>query len=361
LASEFGYGPQARGLLTSGASLSLLSAVVTARHARLGDDGDYANATVYTSSQAHHAVTKAVALAGIPRHCVRQIDVDDRFRLDPRALRDAIAADRSAGARPFLVVTAAGTTNTGAIDPLAEVAELCAAEGLWHHVDGAYGGAFVLCEDGRAKLAGIEQADSITFDPHKGMFLPLGTGCLLVRDGEALRRAHASTATYLQDFDAVDRSGEPPSPADYGPELSRGYRGLRLWLPLVLHGVGAFRRALTEKLQLTERFLGGLQRAIDGGLPVEIVTPPQLSIVPFRLRREPGESLEAWNRRNAGWLAAINERARVHLSSTLLSVSDGEAFTVRVCVLSFRTHADRVDACLEDVVQTALGYTTRAQ
>jgi aromatic-L-amino-acid decarboxylase len=357
LARQFGYDERAHGLLTSGGSLAILSGVITARHDRLGDEGDYSSVAVYTSTQAHHAVAKAVSLAGIPARSVRSIDVDDQFRMDVDALVRQIGADRAAGVRPFLVVSAAGTTNTGAVDPLAPIADVCEAHGLWHHVDGAYGGAFVLCPEGRTRLSGIERADSITFDPHKGMFLPLGTGCLLVRDAERLRRAHGGTATYLQDFDAVDRTGEPPSPSDYGPELSRGYRGLRLWLPLTLYGAGAFRRALSEKLELAERFHRGLQEEIDTGLPVEIVAPPQLSIVPFRLRRGPGESLPGWNARNAGFLAAINRRRHVHLSSTLLPVTDGEAFTLRVSILSFRTHAARVDTCLRDVVESALGYT----
>src|SRR5690606_27953516 len=126
----------------------------------------------------------------------------------------------------------------------------CDEHGLWHHVDAAYGGAFVLCDEGRRLLAGIERADSITFDPHKGLFLPYGTGCLLVRDGMALFRAHATRASYLQDFDAFDRSEEPPSPSDFGPELSRDFRGLRVWLPLQLHGAAAFRAAVAEKLEL---------------------------------------------------------------------------------------------------------------
>jgi aromatic-L-amino-acid decarboxylase len=217
------------------------------------------------------------------------------------------------------------------------------------HVDAAYGGAFVLCDAGRQRLAGIEQADSITFDPHKGMFLPYGTGCLLVRDGAQLRRAHAEGADYLQDFEAMDRAGEPPSPAEYGPELSRDYRGLRLWLPLMLHGARAFRDALTEKLALAERLHAALQALTAAGAPLEIVASPQLSVVPFRLRRGPGESLATWNARSAALLQAINARQRVYLSSTALPVADGLAFTLRACVLSFRTHARHVEACVDDV------------
>jgi aromatic-L-amino-acid decarboxylase len=256
------------------------------------------------------------------------------------------------------VVAAAGTTNTGAVDPLPALAELCAARSLWLHVDAAYGGAFVLTGRGRARLAGIERADSIAFDPHKGMFLPYGTGCLLVREGEALRRAHHLGAEYLQDLTAG--SDEVSfSPSELGPELSRDFRGLRLWLPLMLHGAGAFRAALDEKLDLAARFTAGLDALIAGGVPLEIVARPQLSLVTFRLARRPAEPLAAWNDRNRAFLAAINARQRVHLSSTLLPAppvtgsAPGAAFTLRVCVLSFRTHQRHIDRCLEDVAAAA--------
>jgi aromatic-L-amino-acid/L-tryptophan decarboxylase len=350
LARAFGYGPEARGILTSGGSLANFSAIVTARHALLGDEGDYRHAIVYTSSEAHHSVAKAVSLAGVPRGNVRIVATDDRLRLRPDALVQAIASDRAAGRRPFLLVSAAGTTNTGAIDPLAELSRVCRDDGLWHHVDGAYGGAFVLCDEGRERLGGIEQADSITFDPHKGLFLPYGTGCLLVRDGARLRDAHGAEAPYLQDLDLA--AALPPSPADHGPELSRPYRGLRLWLPLVLHGASAFREALAEKLALAQRFHDRLAEAVEGGLSVELVDRPQLSTVAFRLRRRSGEALASWNARNADWLAAIHARGRVWLSSTMLPVRDGSSFTLRICILSFRTRAAAIDACLEDVAAT---------
>jgi aromatic-L-amino-acid decarboxylase len=350
LAREVGYGGAGRGLLTSGGSLATFSAVVAARYQRFGDSGELARSTAYTSSQAHQSVTKAVRLAGIPAGNVRLVPVDDQFRMRPDALAAAIDEDRRGGREPFLVVAAAGTTNTGAVDPLPAIADVSAAAGLWLHVDGAYGGAFALCPEGRARLAGLSRADSIAIDPHKGMFLPYGTGCLLVADGEKLRRAHdVGAAGYLQDLDAAASRDVTWSPADLGPELSRDFRGLRLWLPLMLHGAGAFRAALTEKLALAARFMAGLDQLHAGGAPLEIVARPQLSTVAFRLRRREGEALPAWNRRNAELLAGINRRDRVHLSSTLLPVADGEAFTLRVCVLSFRTHALHIEHCLEDL------------
>lgn len=349
LAAEFGYGPEARGVLLSGGSLANLSAIVVAREKHFGRSGDFRHATAYTSTEAHRSVSKAAALAGIPLDNIRELPVDGRYRLDTRALADSIRSDQQTGLRPFLVIAAAGTTNTGAIDPLDEVADLCADLDLWFHADAAYGGAFVLCKEGRRLLAGIERADSITFDPHKGMFLPYGTGCLLVKDGRHLKRAHQFDASYLQDFDKLDRSREAPSATDYGPELSRDYRGLRLWLPLMLHGAAAFREALAEKLELARQFHAGLKQLIADGADLEIIDEPQLSIVAFRLTRREHEPLESWNARNIDFQNRINSRKRVFLSSTVLPVADGPACTLRICVLSFRTHADRVNACLRDV------------
>ncbi|MBV1857510.1 MAG: decarboxylase, partial [Nannocystaceae bacterium] len=214
---------------------------------------------------------------------------------------------------------------------------------LWHHVDGAYGGAFALCETGRVRLAGIERADSITFDPHKGMFLPYGTGALLVRDGEALRAAHQADAPYLQDFGR--EGGVPPSPMDFGPELSRDYRGLRVWLPLQLHGASAFRRALEEKLALAQR----LADAIEATPTLELVDAPQLSVVPFRPQRRAAESMQAWNARSLALCEAVNARGRVYLSSTRLPHPEGEVVAVRACVLSFRTHAEQIGYAIEDI------------
>jgi aromatic-L-amino-acid decarboxylase len=348
LASEFGYGPDAAGLLTSGGSLSQLSAMVTARHARFGDVAVPADACAYTSTQAHRSVAKALRLAGHGSDALRTVAVDDRWRMDPGALAEAVTRDRARGLQPFLVVAAAGTTNTGAVDPLPALADVCAEHGLWLHVDGAYGGAFVLCPEGRAALRGIERADSITFDPHKGLFLPYGTGALLVRDGAALRRAHRDDADYLQDLELELHSGADMSPAEHGPELSRPFRGLRLWLPLMLHGARAFRDALSEKLALARTLHDGLARLAE----VEIVDPPQLSIVAFRARRGRGEPLAAWNARNEAWMDAINASGHVLLSSTLLPSAEGPLFTLRACVLSFRTHADRIGALLEDAPAT---------
>jgi aromatic-L-amino-acid decarboxylase len=272
------------------------------------------------------------------------VPMDDRFRLRPDALEDRIREDRRRGLTPFLIVASAGTTSTGAIDPLQDLAELASRHGLWLHVDAAYGGFFLLTGEGRRAMQGIERADSIVLDPHKGLFLPYGTGALLVRDGPALRRTHRVTASFLpemqEDPDLVDFS-------EYGPELSRPFRGLRVWLPLKMHGLGVFEEQLEEKLALA-RLAFDRVRALPG---IEILAEPQLSLFAFRLV-PPGEERddEELNRLNRHFLERINVRQRVYLTSTML----GDRFALRVCVLSFRTHRDRIEAALEDI-EAALG------
>ncbi len=330
-----GYPREARGVLTTGGSMANFIALVTARRNRLPED--FLSGTLYASDQVHHSVVKAAMLAGFPERHVREIPSDRLFRIRLDRLQEQIAEDRHRGFLPFLIVASAGTTNTGAIDDLYALADLAQREHLWLHVDGAYGGFFNLTERGRKALRGIERADSIVLDPHKALFLPYGTGSLLVRDGEALRKAHALNAEYLppmqDDPDFVDF-------CLYSPELSRGFRGLRVWLPIKLHGIGPFRANLDEKLDLTEWATVQL-RSMPG---IEIVAEPQLSIVAFRLcdQNLNDESLNSLNRR---LLDRINARKRVYLTATTL----GGRFVIRICVLSFRTHKERVQAAIEDI------------
>jgi len=292
---------------------------------------------LYASDQTHHSVEKAALLAGFPPRNVREVRSDARFRLDLAALRAAIAADRAAGLTPFLVVGNAGTTNTGAVDDLRALADLAAAERLWLHVDAAYGGFFLLTARGRDAMRGIERADSVTLDPHKGLFLPYGTGALVVRDGETLRRAQGLHAEYLParppDASFVDFS-------EISPELSRPFRGLRVWLPVALLGIAPFRRALDEKLDLAAWAAAELAK-VEG---VERVAEPQLSLLAFRLVRSglEGPALDDLNRR---FLDRINARRRVYLTGTMVH----GRFVLRICVLSFRTHRDRMEAALEDI------------
>jgi len=326
LCELYGMGDRSQGVLTSGGSTANLSAVVTARHAKLGDD--FTDGTYYVSEQAHASVTKAATIAGFSRKNVRIVPTDAELRMDPAALGDMIAEDRAAGMHPFLVVPSAGTTNTGAIDPLDEIADVAAGQELWLHVDAAYGGFFQLTERGKERFAGIERADSVTVDPHKGLFLPYGTGALVVRDGAALRDAHYEGAAYLQD---LPPSGELPNYSEYSTELSRDWRGLRVWMPLKLHGVAAFREALDEKLDLAEE----LDVAFRADPNLELPWATQLTVTPFRLR-------DGDDAANEELLRRINASKRVFLSSTRVH----GRFTLRVCIVSHRTHRDRIDECI---------------
>jgi aromatic-L-amino-acid decarboxylase len=261
------------------------------------------------------------------------VPVGAGLRIDVAAAAALIAADRARGLRPFLLVGTAGTTSTGTVDPLADLGALARREGLWFHVDGAYGGAFQLTERGRRLLRGIESADSITMDPHKGLFVPYGTGALLVRDQELLRAAHTATGDYLQDFD----EDLGPDFADLGPELTRSFRGLRLWLPLHLHGVDAFRRELDEKLDLTEL----VHRELSADEHLVVPHTPDLTVAVFHSPQGDAATQRLLER--------INETRRVYLSSTRL---DGR-YTVRMCVLSYRSHREHVEEALSIIAKAA--------
>jgi aromatic-L-amino-acid decarboxylase len=333
IADRFGFGAEARGILTSGGSMSNLSGIVTARKAKLGED--FLDGTYYVTDQAHASVAKAAGIAGFSPRNVRIVPTDAELRMDPGALRELIAADRAAGRRPFLVVPAAGTTNTGAVDPIEDVVAIARDEDLWVHVDGAYGGFFQLTEEGRERFRGIEDADSIVLDPHKGLFLPYGIGCLIVRDGAKLREAHFASGEYLQDLPPED---ELPNFTEYSPELSRDFRGIRLWLPLQLHGVRAFREALEEKLELARFLYAGL----SADEAIEVLWEPQLSVVTFRL----AGANDAGHQR---FLDRINASKRVMLSSSMIR----GRYIVRACILNHRTHRDRIDEAIEIVRKAA--------
>ena len=330
-----------RGLFTTGGSMANCNAIVCARN-RLEPD-EIRSGTLYTSSQVHHSVLKSAKLAGIFPDRVREIPVDAGFRMRLDALEAAVAEDRLRGLRPFLVVSTAGTTNTGAVDPLAACALFCRSERLWHHIDGAYGAFFHMVPELRGLLRGLPEADSLTLDPHKGLFLPYGTGALLVRDGRALRDAHAlpHAAGYLP---AMPDAEEFYDPSSHGPDLSRGFPGFRVWLCVKLFGEAKLRAAVAEKRALALDAAGRIER-IAG---IRMVAPPQLSLFAFHLTW-PGATLDEENAATAELLDRVTALGRVMLTGCTV---DGR-FLARVCVLSFRTRQDRIDACVEDVARAA--------
>jgi aromatic-L-amino-acid decarboxylase len=326
----FDLPPGSGGVLTTGASVATLSALHAAREHLLGGPDD--RGTIYVTEHTHYCVAKAARVAGFTADAIRGVPVDAQLRIDVSAAAELIRADRARGRRPFFLVGTAGSTSTGTVDPLADLADLAAAEGLWLHADAAYGGGFRLTERGTGVLRGIERADSITFDPHKSLFLPFGTGVLLVRDQHLLRAAHTASGDYLQDFNA----DVGPDFADLGPELTREYRGLRLWLPLHLHGVAAFRRQLDEKLDLSEYAHAVL--AADENLVVPL--PRDLTVSVFH-SPDGDAATELLAKR-------INATQRIYLSSTRVA----GRFTIRFVVLSHRTHRPHVEEAL-DVIRAA--------
>ncbi|MGE0581569.1 MAG: aspartate aminotransferase family protein [Steroidobacteraceae bacterium] len=334
-----------RGLFTTGGSMANFAAIVSARERKLGTE--LRRGTLYLSTQTHHSVGKSARLAGILPDRVRAIPVDGAFRLRTDLLEAAIAADRAAGLLPFLVVSSAGTTNTGAVDPLPAIGALCRREGLWHHVDGAYGASFHLCPELRPLLAGLSDADSVTLDPHKGLFIPYGTGAVLVRDGEALRAAHAETASYMPE----NLDEEFYDPHQYGPDLSRGFPGLRVWLAFKLFGAGRYRAALAEKRALA---LDAARRI--AALPhVVMDAPPQLSLFAFHLDW-PGSTLAEQDDATRELLERVTRRGKVFITGC----HAGGRFLARVCVLSFRTRQAQIDACVEHIAEEARAITSRA-
>ena len=334
LAKVIGYPDTSAGTLTSGGSLANLTAIVTAREAHDPDGGG----AIYMTRFAHHCVDKALHIAGRKRAPTRLVATDDRCRMSVAALEEAIERDLADGIRPWLVVASAGTIDTGSVDPLDAIADVCARHGVWFHVDGAYGGLFALCEEGRIKLKGIERADSVALDPHKTLFLPYGTGAALVRDGNQLLHAFSASADYIR---PLGESEVGPSPADLSPELTRHFRALRLWLPLQLAGVGAFRAAQQEKLLLARYFHARLSE-----LPgFEAGPEPDLSVAAFRYAPD-GDDADAASER---LLQILQQEGRVMLSGTRI---DGR-FYIRCAILSFRTHAEHVDEAIDALVRGA--------
>lgn len=338
MADLAGLPDGAGGDLTSGGSIANLSAIVTAREAADIRSRDVESAVVYLTDQTHHCVGKALRIAGMGDCVVRRVAVDDLWRMAPGALDETASRDTRAGLRPWLVVASAGTTDVGAVDPLAEIADVAAAHDMWNHVDAAYGGFFLLTEAGRALLSGIERADTIVMDPHKSLFLPFGSGALLARNEALLATAHSYTANYMQDTHAADAV---VSPADLGPELTRPFRGLRLWLPLKLFGLAAFRACLEEKLLLARYF----HRRISAVPGFEVGPEPALSVVTYRYVPAIGDADE-FNRR---LLKAVHDDGRVFISSTRLQ----ERFVLRYAALQFRGHLDETDYLIDLLTHTA--------
>ncbi len=326
-----GYPSDALGNLTSGGSLATLSAVTTARDTRGIRARDIERTVIYMTRQLHHCVEKALRIAGLEEGILRYIPMDPRFKMKPALLKKQIKADQKAGLLPFMVFASAGTTDTGAIDPLEEIGIIARENGVWYHIDAAYGGFFMLSDLLKPAFKGTELSDSMAIDPHKGLFLSYGIGAILIRDTKSLYDTHQQTAGYMQDAFSRD---DDPSPADLSPELTKHFRGLRMWLSLQLMGIAPFRAALEEKVLLCNFFYREIQQ-----MGFHVGPPPELSICIFRYVPASGEA----NAFNEQLIEAFKKDGRVFLSSTTL---DG-VFWIRFACLSFRTHLQQVQLTLQ--------------
>jgi aromatic-L-amino-acid decarboxylase len=342
-----GYPQEASGILTSGGSEANLTALLVAREG-LAYEARH-QAVLYLTAERHWSIDRAAKIIGLRPDQLRPVRADDQFRLKPAALREAVQEDRRAGRLPWAVVANAGATNTGAVDPFQDLADLCRAERLWLHVDAAYGWPAVLIPEGKAHLAGIERSDSITLDPHKWFGQPFEAGCVLIRDGQRLAQTFAIRPDYMQD---VEPAPEEVNFADHGLALTRRFRALKIWLSIKVLGVSWFRDLIAHSCRLAEL----AQALLEQSPRFEILCPRQLSIVCFRyvpagFRPDNEQGQETLDRLNLALIEGVRASGRAFLSSTRLH----GRVAVRLCFVNWRTTA----ADVEEVVQLLEGVGQR--
>lgn len=362
LGAMIGYDENARGLLTSGGSMANMTALLIAQRAQTGREagrkGLWQSAspmTVYASEQVHMSIPKAADVLGLGRDQVRLICCDDQFRLNVSLLRERIAADLQAGLKPFCIVGSAGTTNTGAVDPLSEIADVAKEFGLWFHVDGAYGAPAALDDTKRSLFFGIERADSVSLDPHKWLYAPLDCGCLLFRD-----EAHARVAFGDEDADYIKVLEQDADESfafwNYGPELSRRFRALKIWLTLRYYGVRRIAAAISEDNVLA----GYLSELVDEAEDFELLAKSQLSICCFRyvppaMRSQlqagstPAKIEAELNQLNERIMYAVQRGGRAYLSSATIHGK----FALRACITNFRTTRADIKETLQIIREEA--------
>jgi aromatic-L-amino-acid decarboxylase len=329
-----GFPKEGGGILVSGGSMANLSAIATAREARLGGPND--KAVVYCSDQTHSSMAKGLRILGFRAEQKRTIATDDGFRLSITALEAAIAKDRAAGLLPFCVVANGGTTNTGAIDPLNELADVCAREKMWLHVDGAYGAAAVITDRGRTALTGIARADSITLDPHKWLFQPYELGCLLVRDASMLQKAFRvedeDHADYLEDV--TRHVQHDVNFYECGIQLTRSFKALKLWLSMRTFGLKEFRRAIEIGFEMADH----AERTLRKAETWEIVTPSQMGVVTFRWK-DAAKSAAQIDAITRGTVDLMREDGYALVMSTVL----GGRAVLRLCPINPNTNSGEIE------------------
>jgi glutamate/tyrosine decarboxylase-like PLP-dependent enzyme len=342
-----GFNPEAGGLFVSGGSMANLAAIAAARQTK---DSSSDRLRMYASSETHFSIAKAAALLGIGRQNVRHVAVDEHFRIRVDDLISKITADLEAAYVPFCVVANAGTVNTGAVDPLAEIREVANRFQLWMHVDGSYGAFAVLAESARKLFAGIEQSDSIALDPHKWLYLPVDVGCVIYRSPEIARAAFSHDAEYTRIIG--EEADEAFAFWDYGPELSRRFRALKVWMLLKGVGLESLSEAIESNLACA-RYFESMVRASDD---FEMIAPVELSIfcfrhVPIQLRSESDQTIDAFNER---LLVALQRDGSSYLSNATL----GGRFALRGCILNYRTTLEDMEILLDDLRRVATSLLT---
>lgn len=344
-----GFPADGGGILISGGSVANLVGLNVARSAmapfavrREGLAGS-PRLMFYSSSETHNSVRKAVELMGLGTESLGSIAVDAEYRMDVTALKARVAADRHAGHLPICVAANAGTVNTGAVDPLDEIADFCRAEGLWLHVDGAFGALAILDPASRGSLKGMERADSLAFDLHKWMHMPYDAACTLVRDREKHKAAFAVQASYLNKLEG-GIANAPVAFSDYGPQLSRGFRALKVWLNLKAYGVDKFGRLIAQNIRQARY----LKERVEAAPELELLAPVPLNVVNFRYRPQ-GLDEQALNDLNARILIALQERGIAAPSSTVLR----GRFAIRTSITNHRSRREDFDALTAAVI--ALG------
>lgn len=337
-----GFNAKAGGLFVSGGSMANLAAIAAARQAK---DPSSGRLRIYASSETHFSIGKAAVLLGIGQENVRQVAVDERFKIRVDDLVAKISADLEAGYVPFCVVANAGTVNTGAVDQLTDIREIANRFQLWMHVDGSYGAFAILAKSARKLFGGIERADSIALDPHKWLYLPVDVGCVIYRAPEIARAAFAHEAEYTRIIG--EQADEAFAFWDYGPELSRRFRALKVWMLLKGVGLDALSEAIEDNLACA-RYLESMVQASDD---FEMIAPVELSIfcfrhVPMQLRSESPETIDAFNER---LLVALQRDGSSYLSNATL----GGRFALRGCVLNYRTTLRDMEILLDDLRRVA--------
>ncbi len=318
------------GIFTSGGSMANLTALVTARRRKCGDD--FSKAVIYLSDQAHSSNIKAIRVLGFKKEQIRIIPTDFEFRLGVNKLKNAIAKDKLEGLQPFCFIANAGTTNTGTVDPLDEIADICEAENIWMHVDGAYGGAAILSKKGKRMLRGIERADSLTVDPHKWFFQPYEIGCLLVKDASWLSSTFSEKPEYLRD---IEGNESEINFYDYGVQLTRRLRALKFYMSIKTYGLEAFRKAITYNIDLTEQAEDYLRKSRVW----EVVSPATLALINFRYnpinKQYSEEEIDKINQQISK--KVMDSREAVFVTTVL-----NKQVVLRMCLINPRTTLDDV-------------------